>query len=714
MLDPGWTDYSKRVLFASYDITSALCKGENVIGVIVGNGWYGIPKLIAQIMILYEDGSTETIATGRDQVFEPRWTVARSPIIMNSVYDGETYDARLEKPGWDAPGFNQTHSHADELKWWMMRSVPVEAPGGKLIPQDMEPITIVGSLKAISIEQIAPGVYVFDFGQNIAGWCALRVSGKRGDTVVMRFAEILNDNGSVDQSNLRSAQATDTYILKGETTEAWEPRFTYHGFRYVQVEGLPSVPDGTTLTAKIVRSSVEPAGTFSCSDVLITQINTNARWTEGNNVHSLPTDCPQRDERMGWLNDLTVRAEAAVHHFNFARLYSKFMDDITDTQDAAGAISDTAPFKWGNRPADPVDVSYALLPWILYTNYGDTRTMARHYPHLQKLFNYLSSLAKNDRLEHSLYGDWSPPIAEGKDGSPRPANTPGALISTGYFLYFARILSQIAKTIGKHRDAKRYALRESEITCVFNQQFWNEEHGVYGSGNQASNVFPLWLGIVSAERKARVLAAVINDLKAHDMHITTGNLCTRYLFEVLSREGRSDIAVDVLTQRTYPSYGFMIDNGATTIWERWEKGGTEMNSYNHPMYASVAVWMHRYLAGIAVDETSSGFSRAIIKPHIPPQITHAEATITTVRGTIAVSWRKDNDTFTLDVTIPPNMTASIILPKQYAGVITESGTTVWEHGKRNTVPGIKRITAGIDGVILETGCGCFQIRSNQG
>jgi len=313
-----------------------------------------------------------------------------------------------------------------------MMDAAVEPPGGKLIPQDMEPIKIVGSCQALSIKELKPGVYVFDFGQNIAGWCALRVSGKRGDTVVMRLAKILHDDGSIDQSNLRTAKATDTYILKCEMVEEWEPRFTYHGFQYVQVEGLSSAPDETTLTAKIIRSAVEPAGTFSCSDALITQINTNARWTEGNNLHSLPTDCPQRDERQAWLNDLTVRAEAAVHHFNLERLYAKFMDDIADTQDASGAISDTAPYKWGNRPADPVDVTFALLPWLLYTNSGDTWTIARHYPHLQGWFNCLSSLTKNDILEHSLYGNWAPPVAEGKDGSPLPAHTSGALISTGY------------------------------------------------------------------------------------------------------------------------------------------------------------------------------------------------------------------------------------------------------------------------------------------
>jgi alpha-L-rhamnosidase len=676
VLDPAWTAYDKRVLYATFDLTDSLVIGENVIGVLVGNGWHGVPKLIAQFMLWDEAGHCEVIATGTDPVFQqPRWMVAPSPIVSNSVYDGETYDARLEVPGWNAPGFTPPTA-TEPSAWRLMGAMPVDGPAGRLLPQDMEPIQIVGSLPSVSIAEITPGVHVFDFGQNIAGWCALQVSGKSGDVVVMRFAEILKEDGSIDQSNLRTALAMDTYILKGGAPETWEPRFTYHGFRYVQVEGLPSAPSQATLVAKIVRSAVEPSGEFSCSHPLINQINANARWTEGSNLHGLPTDCPQRDERMGWLNDLTVRAEAAVRHFHLPRLYAKFMDDITDTQDATGAIADTAPFKWGNRPADPVDVSYALLPWILYTHYGDARALEAHYPHLQAWFDCLERLSKKDLLAHSCYGDWAPPVSEGKNGGALPANTPPALMSTGYFLYLARILSKIANVLGKKGDARRYLAREAELTRAFHLAFWDEAKGVYGSGNQASNIFPLWLEIAPPDRRQRAFDSLIADLQAHALHVSTGNLCTRYLFEVLSREGRSDLAVDILSQTTYPSYGYMIENGATTIWERWELGGSGMNSYNHPMYGSVAIWMHRDLAGLGLDETAAGFARAVIRPHVPPQIDHARASLLTMRGLVSVSWKKEAGALHLELTVPPNMEAQFTTPAEYSGAITEDGILI--------------------------------------
>ena len=660
LLEPAWTDYSRRILYSCFDATSGVRPGENVIAVLVGNGWFGTPRLLAQLMLWYENGDVEVISTGSDRAsWSDDWMVGASAITRNSLYHGETFDARLEQPGWDAPGFIP-----DPGKWWLIRATRVEAPGGELIPMELEPIRCVGTLSPVSVREAAPGKFIYDFGVNLAGWCALRVrGGGAGQAVTMRFSELLRDDGLVDQSNLRTARATDTYICRGGCREEyWEPRFTCHGFRYVQLEGVCR-SDAVTLTAKILRSDVEDAGSFFCSDELLNRIYQNARRTEAGNLHSIPTDCPQRDERMGWLNDLTVRAEPALCHFNLSSFYAKFIDDIADTRDSSGAIADTAPFRWGGRPADPVSVSFVLLPWLLYVHYGDMRTMRRHYSALCGWFARLDSMTVQDILSYSVYGDWAPPATEFAPGAPPySVRTPGALMSTGFLLYHARILGKIADALGMRGDACFFRRRESEIAVAFHRRFLRKDKSGYGGGNQASNAFALWLGIVPEPYRKCVFNALVDDLKAHDMHVTTGNLCTRYLFEVLSREGRSDLAVEILSRRDYPSYGYMIDHGATTIWERWEKDGNGMNSCNHPMYGSVCWWFFRYLAGISLDERAPGAGRVMIEPCVPPQLTRVAATLRTVRGPVAVSWRRRNRVLTLQVEIPPGAGGLIRFP----------------------------------------------------
>ena len=383
VLDPGFTDYSKRVLYATYDVASQLQAGQNTIGVIVGNGWYGLPKILLQCEVNYVDGSHDIIYTHSASADPPNgpWSVTNGPILANGVYDGETYDARLEKAGWDTPSGTLAQGNADvdsADEWTTPQSVP--APGGKLVSQTIDPIKIVAAIEPKTMSEPKPGIFVYDIGQNMAGWTQLRVSGDRGARVALRFAESLAEDGTVDQRNLRTAAATDMYILKGGGAESWEPRFTYHGFRYVQLEGFPGKPTLKDLTAKVIRSSVDPSGTIETSSDLINKIQKMVWWTEASNLHSIPTDCPQRDERMGWMNDLTVRSEEAVYNFNMSRFYPKFLHDIRDTQDENGAIADTAPFRWGSRPRPTrsTSASYLLLGLsFLYQHY----TAWRHAHH---------------------------------------------------------------------------------------------------------------------------------------------------------------------------------------------------------------------------------------------------------------------------------------------------------------------------------------------
>ena len=463
VLDPGVTDYAKRILYSTYDVTSKLERESNTIGVIVGNGWYGVPRLILQCEITYADGSIDTIYTHQGYYQEPggRWLVTSGPILENSIYSGERYDARLEKDGWDIPIDSSTFWDMPIVRtegWAGIHSVPL--PGGALAAQAVNPIKIVDSLRPQSVSEPKPGIFVFDIGQNMAGWAHLQVSGARGTQIVLKFGEMLLEDGTIDQTNLFTAAATDVYILKGKGTESWEPRFTYHGFRYVQLEGFPGKPSLDALTAKVVRSSVEPSGAIETSNDLINRIQKMIWWTEASNLYSIPTDCPQRSERMGWMNDLTVRAEEAIYNFDMSRFYPKFLNDINDTQRVDGAIADTVPYGWGQRPADPVSTSYLLLGWFAYQHYGDTRVLAEHFDGFKAWTDFLHSKTKDNIVTYGYYGDWSPPKAfaiAGPGSSPLSKDTPLEFMSTAYLYYDAKLVSHMAEALGKKEDKVKYA-----------------------------------------------------------------------------------------------------------------------------------------------------------------------------------------------------------------------------------------------------------------
>lgn len=708
VLDPGTTDYSKRVLYATYDVGSQLRQGRNTVGAIVGNGWYGMPKLLLQLEVQHPDSSTTVIET-RGMVADPteRWWVTRSPIISNSIYDGEVYDARVERPGWDTPDKSRPNPRDRTARW--LDAHPIEPPGGVLVSQKLEPIKVVDAFKPVSLKEPAPGVFVFDTGQNLAGWARIRVKGERGTRVTLKFAENLSADGTVNQENLRAAAATDVYILKGGEDEEWEPRFTYHGFRYVQVEGFPGRPAMDSLTVKVVRSAVEPNGIFESSNSLINRIQKMVWWTEASNLHSIPTDCPQRDERMGWMNDMTVRIEQALYNFRLARFYNKFIDDVRDTQDEQGAIADTAPFKWGKRPADPVSASYLLLAWHLYDHYGDTSAMERHFDGLRGWVDYLVSRSDDLIVNYGSWGDWSPPakfsVSGSAGGSAISAQTPLTFMSTGYLYYSARLLSQIAGVLGKTAEQSKYARLAAQTADAFNRKFWNEAAGGYANNNQAANSFALFLGVVPENRRARVLANLVKDVEAHDGHLTTGNLCTKYLLEVLTEHGYADLAYRIATQETYPSWGFMLANGATTLWERWEHlTGGSMNSHNHPMMGSVSSWFTKYLGGIRVDLQEPAFKRIVIRPYMVKGLDWVRSEYKSMYGPIRSEWRRDGAKVTLRVTVPPNTQATVHLPVG-AGPILEGGRPV------EKAPGVSRIHREAGSAVLEIGSGIYEFSS---
>lgn len=675
VLEPANSDYAKRVYYSTYDITDEL-KKQNVLLITVAPGWYGMPKLRLQADIRYTDGSSQQFSSSDMR------KVTLGPIVSAGILDGEQYDARLEKfEEWDIP--SDTIIKGLPNKHWGY-ALTVEPPGGKMVAQHQEPIRITEAFHPVSVKEVKPGIYVLDAGQNLAGWLELRTHARAGTRITMKFAETLRPDGSVNQDNLRTAAATDIYIAKGSgKEEVWEPSFTYHGFRYVQIEGLPGLPKPTDFRIKRVRSDVAETGSFTSSSKLLNDIYKMVKRTEASNLHSIPTDCPQRDERMGWLNDMTVRIDQAIYNFDMSRFYPKYLNDISDTQDEEGRIGDTAPYKVGGRPADPVSISYLLLALKCYEYYGNSTIIEDHYNGFKAWVDFLHSQARSGILEYSYYGDWSPPAEMGVAGEGYGAiskNTPGALISTGFFCYYARIMGKMAAIIGHTEDAARYAALAQTTAAAFHTRFWNESTGGYGSNNQACNAFALFLGIGNQEQQEKTLQNLVKDVKNHGYHLTTGNICTKYLLEVLTERGEADVAYKIATQTTYPGWGYMLEKGATTLWERWEyQTGSSMNSHNHPMMGSVGSWFYKYLLGINPDEDNPGFQRFIIKPYLPGGLESCEGSYHSVKGTISSRWKTCKNKTELKVTIPANTVAVVYIPSTRPAGITVNGKSHKEN-----------------------------------
>ena len=609
---------------------------------------------------------------------------------------------RLEKAGWDLPHAARRNP-ANRTEAWQSAH-PVEPPGGRLTAQMVEPIKVVETIRPQTVSEPSPGVFVFDTGQKLAGWAELRVTGARGTRVVLRFAENLTGGGTVNQENLRKAAATDVDILKGEGEERWAPRFTRHGFRYIQVEGFPGRPPPGDITVKVVRSAVEPNGVFESSNALVNRIQKMVWWTEASNLHSKPTDCPQRDERMGWMNDMTVRIEQALYNFRMARFYSKFPDDVRDTQDGAGAIADTTPFKWGKRPADPVSASFLLLAWRLYDHYGDTRAMARHFDGFKAWVDYLVNRSDHLIVPYGSWGDRAPPAAfsvKGSvGGSAISGETPLPFMSTGYLYYCARLLSRMAGVLGKKTEQAAYANLAARVAEAFNRKYWDEAAGGYGANNQACNSFALFPGVAPEDRVPRAAGNLVKNVEKHNYHHTTGNLCTKYLLEMLTEHGHADAAWRIAAQETYASWGFMLANGATTVWERWEHlTGGSMNSHNHPMMGFASSWFAKYLGGIRVDPAAPAFQRIRIRPYPVAGLDRVRSEYQSMYGPVRSAWRRAEGRFTMQVSVPVNTSASLYLAK---GKATEGGKPAAEAS------GVRLVRREADGDVYEIGSGKYE------
>lgn len=728
-LDPPWSEYTKTVYYSVYDVTNLIRKGSNAVGIVLGRGrfaqqrtsglmkykYYGEPRTIVMIRIKLTDGKLIEILS------DEHWKcLEKGPILKDDIYDGYRYDARLEPRGWDRPGFNDSS--------WSPCS-KMDPPGGKLRSTATIPATkVMAILKPREYLNPAPGVHIFDFGQNITGWVRVRVRGAaEGTEIRVRHAELLNPDGTLNTLNLGDAEATDVYILRGDEIEVLEPRFTYHGFRYVEITGYPGVPSIDDIEAVVVHADLEPIGAFTCSNKLLNDIHRITIWSlKGNLTNGIQTDCPQRAERMGWLGDAWLSSDAAVLNFNMIRYYEKFVNDIIDSQKEDGSISDVVPPYWDLYPADPAwGTALIYIPWTLYKYYGDKRILEISYDAMKRWWMYLNSMVKNGILYFNKYGDWVPP------GRVRSIeHCPPEIISTWILYRDAKLLSKIASILGKANDAEFFEKRAKEILEAFNKNFLIEKKefgfsiwGYYSTyvapdgskiqlgGSQTCNALPLAEDMVPKEAVERIISSLVRSVEVEwDKHFNVGILGIKYVPEVLARYGYVELVYEALTQETYPSYGYMIKEGATTLWERWEKlTGKGMNSHNHHMFGSIDHWLYKYVAGIDIIEP--GAKRILIKPWLYRKLSHASASIQTIRGRISVAWEFKDSVFKLKAEVPIGTIAEIHLPKisDKVEILESSSTIVRIRETIETIkqPGILSVREELNWIIIEVGSGIY-------
>lgn len=678
---PLRTHYSEQALYTTYDITRQLEQGSNAIGIMLGNGWFntqekfwgwrmqwwGFPKAIAQIHVGYADGTEEIIMS------DPSWKASAGPVVSSCLFDGEVYDAGLERPGWDKAGF-------DDANWSTVNLV--QSPGGKLVSALAPPIAVTETIRPQSVHEVSPGVFVFDMGQNFSGWTRLSCKGPRGTAIQLRHAENIHEDGTLDRRTLRNAANTDTYILKGDgSTEQYEPHFTSHGFRYVEITGYPGMPTLNDVQGRVAHSDCDIVGQFECDNALINHIYRCALWTQRSLLQGLPVDCPQRDERLGWGADALVQAESSIFALDTHHFYAKWLRDFQVQQcKETGNLPHIVP--WQSVEGYPCwSAAYPITTWTCYLYYGDKQLLAGHYDNLKTYADYLKSQSHCHIQPRDDSGDWMSSVEKVRGGP--------LLISTAFYYYCTKIVADSAKALGKTRDAEHYAKMADEIAAAFNTVFLRDSarRGYpYGENSQCENALPLFFDIVPERAKARVIGNLIKDIERTG-HLTTGFIGTKYTMDALTKVGRPDAGYRLLTLETHPSWASMT-KGRTTMTETWAGGG----SNNHAgLGGGVISWLFKTLAGIHPDPAKPGFERILIAPYFPEDLNYVNASTRTLKGVVESSWKKANGRITLKVSIPVNTTALVHLPAADPSTVKEGSTEVGNspgvryRGKENNV-----------------------------
>jgi alpha-L-rhamnosidase len=684
VMTPDFTDYRKRVLYQAYNVTRQMVRGDNVIGALLGDGWYGSgltwngvhffsppDRFLAQLELNYADGSHDTFVT------DESWKATASPIVRSDIYGGEVYDARLEQAGW-------LKTEYDDSKW--RAAVAGNPPGITVSSQITPPARVIATLNPKAMTPVANGVYIFDMGQNMVGWVTLKVKGDAGTKVRLRFAEILNPDGTIYTANLRNADATDVYVLRGGDEETFSPHFTFHGFRYVEVTGYPGTPPPDAIMGDVVSSvSGDTVAKLTTSSDLVNRMWSIGIWGQRGNFLSVPTDCPQRDERLGWMGDAGVFWRTGSYNFDIAAFSQKFIQDIVDAQSRQGAFRNVSPNTLPSSVDEPEEVlpesdmvgapgwgdAGVIVPWTTWLQYGDKAVIEENWNPMQRWMEFIQSRNPDFLRTRGVgpnFADWLAP----------DENTNKDLLATAYWALIANMMSQMAHAVGKEADAKRYDELVQNIRGAF-QKAYIKEDGTVGTGTQTSYVVALYTRMAPAALEPLLVNNLVKDIEARNWHLSTGFLGTPFLLFTLADHGRSDVAYRLLLNDTYPSWGYMLSKGATTWWERWngDTGDPSMNSYNHYAFGSVIAWVYRYAAGIDTTPDSPGFKEIVIHPHLDARMASARAEYESVYGKIISDWNgTPAGPFSLRVTIPPNTTAKVLLPAFVGAHVTEDGNPV--------------------------------------
>lgn len=730
---PGWTDYHKRVQYASYDVTSLLQRGDNALGAVLGDGWavgyigwvhrqnyVDRPQLLAQLEITLTDGSRHTV------VSDASWTYHFGPITHSDFLMGEAYDARKEQLGWDTPGFSppgalpvETFSHPD------LRIVALNGPTVRRI-NELAPVG-----EPLDRGGLGRKRYVFDLGQNMVGWVRFKGAAGAGTTVTLRFAEVVNPDGSLYTTNLRSAHATDYYTFKGGGEEVWEPKFTFHGFRYVEVEGYTGDVTRDTITGIVLHSEMEQTGSFECSDPMLNQLQHNILWGQKGNFVDVPTDCPQRDERLGWTGDIQVFVRTAAFNMNVAGFMTKWAHDVTDAQNPDGSIPSVVPYA-AKVPTDggPAWADAAIIcPWTIYLCYGDIRILEQSYETMTRFMDFLLETSPGyircaqDYEGWPGFGDWLS----------INASTPRDLIGTAFLAYDANLMAQIAHVLGNTEDETKFRQLFNDVKKAFADHYLAgsqlpvvaakpsimrkamDEADALSRGNlksvdyghipsqvfntnlfvptQTAYILALHFDLLANELRSTAAAELVADIERRGMHLSTGFVGSPYLPHVLSENGRGDIAYALLLQKGWPSWLYAVTQGATTIWERWD-GWTDdngfqdaaMNSFNHYAYGAIGAWLYNTVAGIEIDATQPGYKHIIVRPQPGGELTRATARLKTLYGEVVSEWKIERQGFSLTVVVPANTTATVHLPGDGKRIVTLNGET--------TAGAVHAVTAG--------------------
>ena len=682
-LTPGWTSYNKRLQYQVYDVTSLLVNGQNAVGVSIGSGWYrgylawsgnknsygSDIALLFQLAITYTDGTTER------QLSDESWKSSTGAIRYAEIYHGETIDTRQEKTGWVGAKYN-------DAEWSGVKAANYSKD--VLIATCNEPVKKHETFKPVKVLTTPNGKTVLDFGQNLVGWVTVKAKGNSGDSIVIRHAEVLDKQGNFYTENLRAAKATATYILDGKEEKLLEPHFTFFGFRYIMVEGYPGEIKPENFTAVALYSSMPATGSFTCSNPLLNQLQHNIQWGQRGNFLDVPTDCPQRDERLGWTGDAQAFSRTASFNFGVNNFFAKWLRDVAADQRADGLVPHVIPNVLG--PNDGASTGWAdvstILPWNMYLAYGDKRILDSQYKSMKAWVNYMQTNSKNDLWQTGFhFGDWLfyRPF---DDNDGKAAVTDKYLIAQCFYAHSTDLLIKTATLLGNTEDAATYKALLEKIKAAFVKEYLTP-NGRLVSATQTAYVLALQFDMLPESLRTQAAARLAENIKSYDNHLTTGFLGTPYLCHVLHRFGYTDLAYKLLLQESYPSWLYPVKMGATTIWERWDgqkPDGTfqtpNMNSFNHYAYGAIGDWMYRVIAGLDTYEDGPGYKHIKIEPQPGGGLTKASATLQTYFGTVSSSWVINGNEFTLDVEIPANTTADLFIPAANADAITESGKPI--------------------------------------